>query len=242
MRNTHNSVAEDAHDFRPFQRIQYFVLGALLQHRTFISSCFLGRTLVLAQHFLLAAIPGNVVDARVLYRDQDVLGQDALDLCRVHAGDVALEALVPCDPAAVRVGDADEALENLRGAVVDLLGIAGELQDVFAVGAALGGELLLCADDGADHAGAHVALLVGWDGGAALNHGFEIPVGEEFVVEDGCGMRLAALGRAGDIRVCGRSGTGRSGDFGARAGGFGSRDARKGVEDGAMFLRRAGVC
>jgi hypothetical protein len=197
--------------------------------------------LVLAQHFLLTAVPGNVVDTRVLHRDQNILGQDTLNLCRVHAGNVALEALIPCDPAAVRVGDANEALENLRGAVVDLLGIAGELEDVFAVGAALGGELLLCADNGADHAGAHVALLVRRDGGAALNHVFGIPFGEEFVVEDGCGTRLAALGRAADIRVCGRSGAGRSGDCGARPDGFGFRDARKGFQDGAIFLRRAGV-
>jgi hypothetical protein len=126
--------------------------------------------LVLGQHILLTAVPGHVVDARVLHSADDIVWQNALDLCSVHARMVALKALVPGDPAPGGVRDGDEALEDLGCAVVDLLRVAGELKDVFAVGAALGEELLLGSDNRADHAGAHVALLVRRDVGAALDH------------------------------------------------------------------------
>jgi hypothetical protein len=58
----------------------------------------------------------------------------------------------------------------LRRAIVDLLGVAGKLEDLFTVRAALGEELVLSPDDGADHAGAHVALLARRDVCAALDH------------------------------------------------------------------------
>ena len=58
----------------------------------------------------------------------------------------------------------------MRCAIVDLLGVAGEFENLFAIRAALGEELVLSPDDGADHAGAHVALLARRDVRAALNH------------------------------------------------------------------------
>lgn len=126
--------------------------------------------LVLGQHLLLASIPRHVVDASVLDCSDDVLGQDALNLSRVDARDVSFQALIPRDPAPLCVRDGDEALEDLRCAVVDLLGVANQLENVLAVGTALLKELLMGSDDGADHAGAHVALLARGNIGAARSH------------------------------------------------------------------------
>lgn len=123
-------------------------------------------SLILGQHLSLASITWHVVDARALDSANDFLGQDALDLTCVDAWHVALEALEPSHPASRRVGDADQAVEDLGGAVVDLLRVAGQFENILAVGAALGAELVKGAHDGADHAGAHVLLLVGRDEGA----------------------------------------------------------------------------
>jgi len=78
----------------------------------------------------------------VLERLPDLVGQLARDLDGVHAADVAVEALPLCDPRAGRVGERDEALEDLRRAALDLVLRAGEVQELFAVGASLVAEAL----------------------------------------------------------------------------------------------------
>lgn len=133
----------------------------------FLALAALLLSLILGQHVLFAAISRYVVDAGALDQANNVIRKDTLDLGRVHTRLVALEALVPGHPALGGVCDSDEAFKDLRGTVVDLLRVAGELKKLFAVGAALRQELLLGADNGADHAGAHVALLVGGDVRAA---------------------------------------------------------------------------
>jgi hypothetical protein len=55
--------------------------------------------LVLRKHILLAAVPGHVTDARALHRANHVFWENALDLGRVNAWDVALETLVSGHPA-----------------------------------------------------------------------------------------------------------------------------------------------
>lgn len=126
--------------------------------------------LVLRDHLILAAVPGHVVDARCLNSRDHLLWQNALHLCSVDAGHVALQSLIPCDPALRCVCHSNQALEDLRCAVVDVFGVTGKFKDVFAVGAATLHELCVGAHDGADHTGAQIALLVGWDKCAAGDH------------------------------------------------------------------------
>lgn len=127
----------------------------------------------------------------------DLVGQLAGHLDGVQAGHVAVEALPLCDPAAVGVRQGDDALEDLGRAGLDLVLGAGEVEEVVAVGAPFVAEALrslaLVArggmgcldgeerwdgrrggeeyagglDDGADHAGAEVALLAGRDEGSS---------------------------------------------------------------------------
>jgi hypothetical protein len=65
------------------------------------------------------------------------------------------------NPALARIRDRHESAENLACAFLDGLLVASELNPLFAVGAAGLNELLLGADDRADHASTHVALLRG---------------------------------------------------------------------------------
>ena len=126
--------------------------------------------LFLGDHLILAAIPWYVVDACCLDSRYYLLRQDALNLRGVHSCHVSFEALIPSNPAFRCISDGDKALEDLRCAVVDVLGITGELKKLFAIGAAAVPELCVGAHDGADHAGAQVALLVRWDEGAPGDH------------------------------------------------------------------------
>lgn len=72
----------------------------------------------------------------------DLIGQLAGDLDGVDAADVAVETLPLGDPGARWVGERDDALEDLGRAALDLVLGAGEVQELFAVGAALVAEAL----------------------------------------------------------------------------------------------------
>lgn len=72
----------------------------------------------------------------------DLIGQLAGDLDGVDAADVTIETLPLGDPGARRVGERDDALEDLGRAALDLVLGAGEVQKLFAVGAALVAEAL----------------------------------------------------------------------------------------------------
>lgn len=72
----------------------------------------------------------------------DLVGQLARDLDGVYPGDVGVEALPLRDPAALRVREGDDALEDLGGAGLDLVLRVGEVQEVVAVGAAFVAEAL----------------------------------------------------------------------------------------------------
>jgi hypothetical protein len=123
----------------------------------------------------------------ILHGIYDLLGQDARDLRRIDTPHVAVQTLPLCDPGFGRVGQCDEALEDLRRAVGNSVGAALEAEELLTVWAsfleeALGemsveiptraedegmGELaprrqktyLLRLNDGADHAGTQIALL-----------------------------------------------------------------------------------
>lgn len=99
----------------------------------------------------------------LLQHGADLVWQLAEDLVGVGAADVAVEAVVFGYPGLGRVGDGDEALEDGRGAGLDLLAGALEVEELFAVGAAFVSETLMGHDYAADHAGAKVALLAGGD-------------------------------------------------------------------------------
>lgn len=98
------------------------------------------------------------------------------DLDCVEARDVAIKALPLGDPALAGVGEGDDALEDLGGAALNLVLGAGEVEEFFAVGAAFVAESAVCHDDGANHAGAEIALLA-WRNEVVLRHGGELRYG-----------------------------------------------------------------
>lgn len=86
---------------------------------------------------------------------------NASDLDSVNASDVAVQALPSGDPARARVGKSDQALEDLAGAFLNGVVVAGQLEELFTVGASLAAEARTRKDDAADHAGAQRAVLRG---------------------------------------------------------------------------------
>lgn len=125
--------------------------------------CILERSSIGRKRFVHRSIARDVVHSILLRRRYRLLGQDSLHLDGIDAGHIALKALPSSNPALARVANGDEALEDLARTVGDAFGVAAELEELFAVGAAEVGELLRRLYDGADHAGAHVAVLAGGD-------------------------------------------------------------------------------
>lgn len=78
----------------------------------------------------------------VLERRLYLVRQLTRNLDGVDAADVAVEALPLCDPGPGRVGEGDEAFKDLRGAALNLVLRAREVQKLLAVGAALVAEAL----------------------------------------------------------------------------------------------------
>ncbi|THW93896.1 Metallo-dependent phosphatase [Aureobasidium pullulans] len=72
-----------------------------------------------------------------------------------------MPALPSGDPARARVGKSNQALEDLAGAFLDGVIVAGQLEELFTVGASLAAEARTRKDDAADHAGAQRAVLRG---------------------------------------------------------------------------------
>jgi hypothetical protein len=79
---------------------------------------------------------------------------DSLDLHRICAWCIALQALPLGHPAAIRVGQRDHALEDGAGTVLNDVCAVAHLEEIFAVRTAAGDEFGAGLDDGADHAGA----------------------------------------------------------------------------------------
>lgn len=82
---------------------------------------------------------------------------DSNDLSGVESRHVALQPLPFGDPAASWIRESDDALKDGARAILYRVGAAAQLEEVFAVGAALDSELLFSLYEGADHAGAPVA-------------------------------------------------------------------------------------
>lgn len=78
----------------------------------------------------------------VLDHGAHLVRQLARHLGRVHAGQVVVEALPLGDPGLARVGEGDDALEDLGRAGLDLVLGAGEVEELLAVGAAMVAEAL----------------------------------------------------------------------------------------------------
>lgn len=137
-----NSVAR-CHD--PVQR--YLPRQLVRLRRTTIASCT-ASALVLPS-FTRLILQANLRDIRnsilLLYRRPHVVRQLARHLGRVDAAHVAVQPLPLGHPRLARVGQRDEALKDLRCAAVDLIGRALQVQELFAVGAALVAEALVGA-------------------------------------------------------------------------------------------------
>lgn len=71
----------------------------------------------------------DVDETLLLHRELDVVGQGAGDLGGVTAADVAVDALPLGDPRLLGVGDGDQALEDLGGALVDRVRVASQLEE-----------------------------------------------------------------------------------------------------------------
>jgi len=84
---------------------------------------------------------------------------DAGNLDSVDTRNVAVESLPPGDPAGSRVGQSDEALKDLAGALLNGVVVTGELKELLAVGTSLTAEARTWKDDAADHTGAQRAVL-----------------------------------------------------------------------------------
>lgn len=78
----------------------------------------------------------------LLYRRPHIIGQLARYLCRVDAPYVLVDALPLCNPRLAGMRGGDEPLKDLRGAAVDLVGRALEMEKLFAVGTPLVPEAL----------------------------------------------------------------------------------------------------
>jgi hypothetical protein len=101
------------------------------------------------------------MNAGLLSSDGSIIWKNALDLDSIHAWNVALQALVPRYPGPASVTDCEESVEDLRGTIGNRVAVALQFEEVLAVGAAALQELVVSTHDGAYHACAHVALLVG---------------------------------------------------------------------------------
>lgn len=109
----------------------------------------------------VCAVARNVLDSSGLDGRYNFLRENASDLDSVNASDVAVQALPSGDPARARVGKSDQALEDLAGAFLNGVVVAGQLEELFTVGASLAAEARTRKDDAADHAGAQRAVLRG---------------------------------------------------------------------------------
>ena len=79
----------------------------------------------------------------LLELDAHVVRQLARHLGGVHAAHVALEPLPLGDPRLAGVGQGDDALEDLRRAVLDLVGRVAQVQKVLTVGTTVVAEVLV---------------------------------------------------------------------------------------------------
>jgi hypothetical protein len=84
----------------------------------------------------------KVLDPSVLDRVDDIFRQDARDPDGVHAGHVVGQPLPLGDPARLGIRERDDAVEHLRGAILDGVAVAREAQELLAIGAAGGLEAL----------------------------------------------------------------------------------------------------
>jgi hypothetical protein len=80
----------------------------------------------------------------LLQRSPDFIWELPRYLCGIDTGNVAVETLPLGDPRFGRVGQGDEALEDLGGAALDLVRRAREVEELFAVGASFVTETLCC--------------------------------------------------------------------------------------------------
>jgi hypothetical protein len=121
--------------------------------------------------YRFAAISGHVPDTSILssrdvvvrkllesqYTGQRISGHNthhSLNLHRICAWCVALQALPLGHPAALGIGHCNHTLEDSTCAVLYDVGVVTHLEELFAVRAAAGDEFGAGLDDGADHAGA----------------------------------------------------------------------------------------
>ena len=71
----------------------------------------------------------------VLQRRSHIVRKLSQDFDSIHAGHVAVEALILCDPRFARVCECDNTLEDGRCTALDLILGMLEMQKFFAVGA-----------------------------------------------------------------------------------------------------------
>jgi len=96
----------------------------------------------LARLLIVPSIPGNISHAGILQHADNLSRQLTKDLDSIHARDIGLDALPLGDPASLWVGDGNHAVEVCAGAFRDGFGCVGEVEDGFAVGAAVGEKFL----------------------------------------------------------------------------------------------------
>jgi hypothetical protein len=102
----------------------------------------------------------------------DIIRQPSDDFRRVRAGLILAQALPFRHPAARRVVQADQALEDLRRHVADRLALPFHLQLLFAVRAPVREEVGVGSYDAAEEAGAEVADAFRHDFRAARGRGW----------------------------------------------------------------------
>ena len=97
-------------------------------------------------------------------RSAHLVGQLARHLDGIDALDVIVQALPLGDPGLGGVGERDKALVDLAGAVVDGVRVAFQVEELFAVGAALLSETLYGGGGWLVSSWPATRTVCGWDG------------------------------------------------------------------------------
>jgi len=104
-----------------------------------------------------APIPRHILDPIIFQYLQHLIRQRPHDLDRIYPRRVAGQTLPLGDPGRLWVSDRDQGVEDGGGALGDGVGAVLQLEDRFAVRTPAAVEVVVGPNDGANHAGAHVA-------------------------------------------------------------------------------------